>query len=400
MSLELEEDTLPIDSTRHVIVQARQQLPVLLVDGSPSREMLKSATGYLRQALAPGTAEPTDLFEPVVISELALPSTPLDTFAAVVLADVSRVAEGTLQQLRQYVQSGGGLIIFMGPRVDLAHYNRVLAADAGVLSVAFEKIIAPEQGNDTFIEPQTSHPMLADFVDALAIGQGPGAGLLWTKVQRYVRLKVTDNEKIILKIGADPAWVESQIGDGRVLICATSADSRWNGLPAKPEFVPLIHGAVGHVAKRPSQQRQLLVGDPALFESSSPYAPGRVQLVDEQGVKWPASIIDDVGLKATTAPLPNPGFYRWHLDESDATGWGIAVNVNPGEGRLKRVELADIESLLAGRPMAVLDGWNDPEPGAAAVAAAPRELAKAAVWLLLAAALMEMLLAQRFGSGG
>ena len=71
----------------------------------------------------------------------------------------------------------------------------------------------------------------------------------------------------------------------------------------------------------------------------------------------------------------------------------------PYEGQLQRADAETIESLFAGRRMVLLDGRRKPDRPDV-ITAPPRELARLAVWVLLGAALLEMLLAQRFGSRG
>lgn len=234
-------DLLPVDDVRRLVVECRRETPVLLVDGSPADNQQLGSTTFLQLALAPAGGSATSVFAPRVITELELPHTPLSSFAAVVLSDHGPIDRSTAQSLQDYVNAGGLLVLFPGPRTQPEAMNQNLH---DLLPASVGQIV--RQNGDTsrgvaFDASQYAHPILAPF--AAASGAGRMVGLGSAETQTYLQLNVaSDSEsEVVLKFASGaPAIVTRRVGAGRVILWATSADTRWSSLPAKPAYVPLI----------------------------------------------------------------------------------------------------------------------------------------------------------------
>ena len=120
-------DLLPLDDVRRVMVTARREIPILLVDGSPG------ATVYLWAAYGLSVdGKFNSVFAPKRITELELPTTVLSEYAEVVLADTAAPTPALAANLRKFVEGGGLLMIFPGDRTNATLMNGTLSA-AGLL---------------------------------------------------------------------------------------------------------------------------------------------------------------------------------------------------------------------------------------------------------------------------
>ncbi|MCH8964164.1 MAG: BatA domain-containing protein [Planctomycetes bacterium] len=255
-------DVLKLDNTRFVVVEAREQVPVLIVDGKPGATRLRGHAGYLEVALAP--APNRGGLAPTIIAEDELPSRDLSSVDVVVLCNVKRLSEATWQRLEGFVQDGGGLLIFLGDLVDLEHYNTAAKAllPGRLIEPAFVEV--SELNFVNFAADTLAEPLKADFEDR------PGSGLFRANVHQYIKMAAAldtahglwfAGRTLVSYTGGDPAIAERRIGAGKCVVVSTTANMAWTNLPAKGDFVTLVMNLVQHVAPAGAANRNFTVGD-------------------------------------------------------------------------------------------------------------------------------------------
>lgn len=122
---------LAADNTRYAVVEVRERLPILAIDGRPAeREKKEGDSFYLRNIFTnvqggytwqPGTARDLETQD-------------LRQFSCIMLMNVPAVSEDGAKKLEKYVRDGGGVGIFLGPDVKPSDYNSLLYRDgAGIL---------------------------------------------------------------------------------------------------------------------------------------------------------------------------------------------------------------------------------------------------------------------------
>jgi len=284
------EDRFPDDDQYLFTLSVEPQIKVLLVNGNPSADPFENEALYLRTALtAHGEEEQAGAPKPPTPSPAATsaqaPATPAPTAltpakAFVRSLDVQEIPEGTLTQetlrdanvvvlancgglnqqqfiwLRDFVSSGGGLMIFPGDRVNPDVYNPQFFTVPGpqqerLVPVKLGQPVGDVQKSDTFVQFSSvayEHPALSVFDDRDA--------RYLTTAHVYRRFPLVPDEKrsdviSLLKFSPkEPALVEGRFHDGRVLLAAFPANTKWTNLPLKPEFVPLVLRLVNYVEHR------------------------------------------------------------------------------------------------------------------------------------------------------
>jgi hypothetical protein len=118
------EDGLPSDNLRYAVIEVRRQVPVLVIDGNTSagdkpgsdlfhvRTLLTSARGF---DVVKGTR-----------SDLERPN--LDQYPSIYLLNVAELTDNALKNLENYASGGGGVVFFLGDRVNPDFYNKKLYA--------------------------------------------------------------------------------------------------------------------------------------------------------------------------------------------------------------------------------------------------------------------------------
>ena len=183
MELVLEDDALPLDNRRWLVVPVRESLNVLLVDGHFKSEPYQAETDYLAQALAPSDDSPgqPSPIKVEVVSESQLSRRELAPYDAVILCNVAQFSQPEVTALEDYLKQGGGVVIFGGDQVVADNYNRLLYRDGqGLLPASIGASVgdaAKKQSAFRFNPMRYRHPLIAEYQGAARPGdRRPDAG--------------------------------------------------------------------------------------------------------------------------------------------------------------------------------------------------------------------------------
>nr|NIW25028.1 hypothetical protein [Gammaproteobacteria bacterium] len=175
---------------------------------------------------------PLTTVEPV--SPAAVAEHNLDDYAFVVVADAGTLGDAESEDLREHVAGGGALFIALGQRsggldvVPITGHEFGGATQFGASSDTFTIVGSMDD----------SHPAMAGTEE-----------LRIAKFFRYTSLALQDGDQVLAELedGA-PLLIDHALGDGRVMLFASSLDRAWNDLPVMPVFVPLIDGVTAYLS--------------------------------------------------------------------------------------------------------------------------------------------------------
>ena len=346
-------DFLPVDDTRRLIVNVRRELPVLLVDGSPGDgKLTQGSTTYLWAAYGLTIDGKTgSVFAPQRITELELPTTALNSYSEVVLSNAAVPSAAVLENLKKFVESGKLLMIFPGNRTNATLMNESLGR-AGLLPATLGQPVRLETSAEmakgiTFAPEGFTHPVLAPFGEAYK--SGTDVGFLTVQTNEYFKLGVPTDGSVetILRYASgngagDAAVVSKQIGKGRVVLFASTADTAWNTFGAKPSFVPFIHELTYYSLPRDADRLTLRIGD-RINLSADTAAPG-TWTAPRNGTLTVTAELDAAGqMRLTSAPLTAAGVYVASGGDGRPV---VAVNPDAEEADIRHVSPAQMSSVL------------------------------------------------------
>jgi hypothetical protein len=415
LEVRLQSDQLDIDNHRYLSIPVKPAVQVLCVDGRPSGDPLRGATGYLATALAPpGETSGQAAVHVDVVPESALLEAELAHYDCIFLADVAQFTANEAKVLDTYLQGGGGLVFFLGPQVVAERYNRELARKAegreAILPAELGAVVEKPQHQ---LDPlDYAHPILRDFRGE------EKAGLLTTPVSTYVRLLVPSQTlepgrvgpeepgrhvpapkaKVALRLGnGDPLIVEQPVHRGRVILVATSADRRWTLMPIWPSYPALVQEILSFAIGGQLQQRNLLVGE--ALGGSLWAAAGELLLGLPDGRQEKLRLAGQGDSSVWSyADTSTSGLYTAQFGTPISRSDLFAVNVDPAESDLARLPPDALEKQIwPGIPFVHQTRWeNTGQPSSGHIS--PRNLLpQGLLYLALALLLLESLLARRFG---
>lgn len=404
-------DQLKLDDRRRLVVPIRDSVRVLLVDGDPRPEELKSETAFLAAALGPdeeaagganGVAQaPVSPLALETINEAQLAGRDLAPYDAVVLANIARFTRAEAAALEAYLAQGGGLVVFGGDRVAADNYNQLLYADGkGLLPAAIGPAVGDPARRERPFEFDPlgyKHPIVSLFA-----GEAPGvqASLTGVKTARYFRLQVPKGSPAQVAIAfssGDPAVVEKPYARGRVLLVATSADAEWSSWPLHQSFPPVMEQLVLAAASGRAAERTVAVGQPLVQAFPAAAAGAGV------AVKRPA------GEPSTTRLEPAGPVSLLRFDATDLSGLyqaqvgppvdqtlGFAANPTPAESDPTKLDASALKAAVPGWDFHYDDAWKPLSRDAASIGHRG-ELHRPFLWGVLGLLLLESFMAWRFG---
>lgn len=322
---------------------------------------------YYRTALESATDAPFVL-EPVTTEQVG--NVAPEKFAFTILSDVATLPAGFEDALKEYVNGGGAVLISIGP----AAATRVLVPVMGAkilrsryAAASGERFQMLGGGGDT------THPALLNTNR-------------WENVRFYQTFQVDAPDARVLAKLADqtPVLMEKRVGEGRVLVFASTFDNLSNDFPLHPAFVPFV-----------GQTARSLGG---MEETPGTYAVDSFVELRHTGAQGEAlEVLGPDGKRALSLKeaataqnlqLSRPGFYE--LRRANGRHDIVAVNVDRRESDLEMIPKESLD-LWQGSPVG---GPQAAQPGQAQEK--PRTLWWYVLLVLLAAAIVESLLAGRY----
>lgn len=393
-------DALLADNSQPFVVQVREKIKVLVLDSTIDSDIEHSEAFYLMTAMAPGEGAQSIATTRHAASGLSKLS--LSDFEVIVAAGVSKTSPDDIQSLKQYVQEGGGLLLFPSAATNSELVNSELEP-AGLLPARLRnKRTLPEDQSITLDPASIDHPALNLFKDATQSDLSSARFNITTPLLPIVVAEDPNAVHTMIKFSnGEPALVERKVEIGKVIIAASSASTAWNQLPLKPGFVSLVHQLISYLGQGASARHNLLPGEmvslhlpitaarkPVHITYPDGTSAQQNSVLESGGVTLPFTAGTQVGITKIQEPVS-------HFEDL------IAVGRNSNESDLASSDPGP-ELTALGVPAAHLTVAKDTANLLDSVHRSRfgSEIWRPLIWLLIPLLLLESLLAQRFGRRG
>lgn len=286
-----------------------------------------SETVYFESALSAGRNLPFEMRP--VSNEQALAS---ENRSVLVIDDSPRPPG--LNSLRAHLERGGGVLIALGNSTSVETYRSL---DAIMPVTLLEKKFARSQGQ-TFVsitDAAWEHPIFSIFQESQK------SSLTSVQFYGYWALEPKPESTVLAHFSSgEPALIETRVGEGRVLVFASSMDRVWSDFPLKSSYLPFWQQAVHYASARQGRSPAMRVSQVLSVSAWAPDEPGRTRSWD---------VIDPTGRRVLALDEERPDFLEleragyYEIRSNKDTDW-LAVNSDPVESDLSRIRQ---EELLA-----------------------------------------------------
>ena len=234
-------------------------------------------------------------------------------YAFVVLADLGSVAAGFENQLRDYVRGGGSVLVTLGSRA--AMRGKVPVTGQAIQGSSYSGREGDRFQTASWLDP--SHPSILK-------------GERWEDVKFLRAMKVTPGEaRVVAKLtDQTPLLLDQQMGEGHVVVFASTFDNIDNDFPLHASFVPFVDHTARYLARMDAGPPAVSVGSFAELRDSKEKGAA-VDVVDPKGQR---ALSLDEATKATNIQFNMAGFYD--IRRPNGRNELVAVNADRHESDL------------------------------------------------------------------
>jgi len=298
-------DALPQDDHFYFSIERVEPRHALFVHEAGATEGLL----YFNSALE-ASGQSAFLMDPATPEQVANVSP--EHYAFVVLSDVGALPAAFENELRAYVRGGGSVFLALGR-------NSASIAHVPVSDVRYEDTRYAGREGDRFQTVawlDASHPAILNDDH-------------WEGVKFYQAIRVDPGQARVVARLSDqtPLVIDQQVGQGRILIFASTLDNVANDFPLHASFVPFIEQASRYLGRLEAGPAGVTVGSFAeLHDARTKGAV--VEVIDPHG-KNALSLAE--GASAENIQFTEAGFYEIHRPTGPET---VAVNADRHESDL------------------------------------------------------------------
>ncbi len=356
-------DSLAADDTFYFSVERADPRRALFVREAGN----DAALGYFKTALE-ASGQSAFAIDPATVDQTA--NLNPAKYAFVVLSDVSSLPGTFENELRTYVRNGGSVLIALGRNAAVS--NQVPVSDARVEAARYSGREGAMFQSAAWLD--TSHPSIQN-------------DNRWDDVKFYRAIRINPGSARVVARLTDqtPLVIDQQLGDGHVMVFASTFDNIDNDFPVHPAFVPFIEQTARYLGRLDSGPSSVLVGAFGELRDSKEVGAA-VDVVDPRGERV-LSLAE--ATKAQNIQFEESGFYD--IRRPNGRNELVAVNADRRESDLTP---ASADTLTLWQNTANGTGGSDPNAanGPAGATNAPMSVWWYVMLVVLALAVAESVL--------
>ena len=303
-------DNFSDDNSYYFIVDVLPKINVLLVNGEASDNWFDDEGHWFGLAVSSTDSSPFSLetIDPTELSAAAMRQSDV-----VALLNVGQLTSSQAAALSEYVVNGGSLLIAPGDRIDERAFNQQLGE------------ISPARLEQVGLLDRDDYLVIADYDRRHPILRPLGSD--WSaRFQGHWRLTPSEESNVLMQFdNTEAALVERDVGEGKVLLFASSLDLEWNNLALQGLFLPFVHETLRHLVRSEVGQSAYEIGDSISLEGFASDTEVSVSDADGRSVSLEANNLQRV---------TSPGLFT---ATSGAVSSRYAVNIMPEESNFTRV---------------------------------------------------------------
>lgn len=333
------EDALAGDNTFYFTVPVRDAPRVLIVDRQASSNGVTGGQ-FAQLALTVTSGEAAFRVDRISWKEL-VDALSKSTYDVLIVTEAPQLTSTHSGVLREFVASGGGVILVASDEMNTEHWNQQLGPEGlnllpGRISRLRQlRTDAASKTQSTTLEPiLESHPIIAPFHSR------PETGLHTTRFYRYLQVEPKADAILIATVdGGAPLILERPFGRGTVLFITTAFDPQWGSWVLWPSFVPMLQRSVDYLDSRQQQVLTSTIGQAIPVERLTPEIHSIVDANNR--IVW-SRTSHSASADRLGQAMSEPGIYRWLSADNPLVRTVICRNSTKEESDLTRVSKSEL----------------------------------------------------------
>ena len=347
--VELQDDDLEFDNQRAFVVNIPEYLKILLV-GNPSD------LRYVKLALSARTVQGESPLKLSAVTVDRLTTNDIESADVIVFTNVRQLSSTLSSQVRSFLESGGGVVLFPGASTDSASFQSVWTKTLNLPPISSVESVRTQPGSQTslpgFDRIDFRHPVFEGMFSEELLNRGSFGSARNNErhiespaISTHVRFQPNVQSIPIITLSDGTAFMlEQRVKRGIVILFSVSAEIDWSDFPLKGIFVPLIHSSSVYAAQQQSTAPQFTVGQEADVSLKN-ITGDRVIVQNPNNVEVASNVVRSSGSTALRfQETTMPGIYSVTSDNTIVKQF--VVNLDPMESNTVRAGTRVIESLM------------------------------------------------------
>lgn len=357
VTLSIPADKLLEDNIQRKIINVRQMVDVVLVDGEPGLNPFDGETDFLALALSAGNSN----WQVSQAESSNWKSQLLTAPDLIVLANVDQLSKERVKELEELVSLGTGLMIFAGDQLDLELYNeRLFKGGKGLLPARINQV-RDLQTQGLVIEPIADSPietlksLTPELLSRVRPRRFADVSLYANTDQQQVRVLARWNDA-----QQSPAVIEKRFGEGRVIFWTITADKSWSDWPSEASFVLAMRVAAQQIAADIQRGENLIAGEPINYELETLTVPqsGELNWLDKAANSLEITFgnIDETKTMLSSPPIRFAGVVEaaWQTSQLGEQSQKFAINANVEDSLQKKLNEQALQQYLGRMPLKLI----------------------------------------------
>ena len=257
-------------------------------------------------------------------------------YQAIIIA-ANTIVSGN-EQIKNFVQNGGGLILFPSSNPDPINFNKSLSNFGITSTLSLVGKISSNDLNIKFDKTDFNHPVFQNIFKNEDKNKYESPEL-----NAYYKMSSTGNQ-IISLIDGSSFLNEIKIGNGKVFVFNLSPVLSWSDFPLKSIFAPLMNNSVAYLSTRSREQNSFISGDDAVVNLKNS-SSSQLKIVrpdkTEEFIKLDQNVNKDYLTYTNTKIAGNYKFYA-----SEDLIEDISINTDPTESKTEYSEQSEFDDYL------------------------------------------------------
>jgi uncharacterized membrane protein len=325
---QLTTDELTADNDRYAVATVRDTIQVLCVDEVVNEGGGRNGAYYAVRAMRLQERETESAVQVNHVQTADLSLENLSDYDVILMADVSDVAPEMAERIEGFVRGGGGLIVFLGSRVDSKLYNQRLGKILpGKLGAT---LTADEDESGWSIAPVRSDHSLARIVKHL-----PQELTDTARFSKLIKVEPSETSQTVLMLTEQdaPLLLTRELDAGTVLLFTTSADRTWTELAVHPLYTMLLQQSLTNLTSRPDD-KSITVGDTVELVVHGRRVGQHVQVSGPQGEIYELKVSEADQRPICSIETDAIGVYEI-ADDDESNFATVAANVDAVESNVR-----------------------------------------------------------------
>jgi hypothetical protein len=257
--VQLEDDPLEADNKRYVVINVPERINILMIGGKQQDTKLASLALTLG-----GDSSLTGLFTMEETSQAQLSSLDINKFDVLVFCGVEEFTPTEADRVAQFVQAGGGVMMFPNDETITVNWNKTVFAKLGIPASQPAPKGSPIIDQSSFLsfdKVDNDHPLFQGLFEQVPGKKSP-APIESPRVYKAIKPGAGVRAHTIISLSDGSGFLtEYLVGTGRVLLFSVEANTGWSDFPVRGLFAPLLHRSVLYLAGGQQNASSGIVGE-------------------------------------------------------------------------------------------------------------------------------------------